>query len=254
MPLASGARLGPYEIFAPLGAGGLGEVYRRQGHAARAHGRDQSLAGSHAKLALEACPTPFVKRARPRCASAPPRRPLSHRDRSKPDLQPSGEGRRFGSGTGCQPHRRPRSISWSIAKRPADEAGVRRHPVLGGGAASQRPTFWTGAAGEGPIRGSTARYHGRGADRVPGVCLWRRRRGAPHGSRGGTGDTPVRRALVVPQSHESFLAGLHLFQRRPDKGYSLVDCISMNAMRSRSIREVLTDDRHFAQEGFTPLL
>jgi predicted nucleic acid-binding protein len=61
-------------------------------------------------------------------------------------------------------------------------------------------------------------------------------------------------ALVVPQSHESFLAGLHLFQRRPDKGYSLVDCISMNVMRSRSIREVLTDDRHFAQEGFTPLL
>jgi predicted nucleic acid-binding protein len=59
---------------------------------------------------------------------------------------------------------------------------------------------------------------------------------------------------LAAQSHESFLAGLALYKRRPDKKYSLADCISMNVMRQRAIQEVLTNDRHFAQEGFKRLL
>jgi len=38
---------------------------------------------------------------------------------------------------------------------------------------------------------------------------------------------------VVAQSRESFLAGMALYEARPDKGYSLVDCISMHTMRKR---------------------
>jgi predicted nucleic acid-binding protein len=59
---------------------------------------------------------------------------------------------------------------------------------------------------------------------------------------------------VLPQSHETFMAALALYKARPDKGYSLTDCISMHAMRERGIVDVLTNDDHFRQEGFTALL
>ena len=54
---------------------------------------------------------------------------------------------------------------------------------------------------------------------------------------------------VVEQPHQSFLGGLALYERRPDKQYSLTDCISMNLMKRKGISEVLTNDRHFSQEG-----
>jgi predicted nucleic acid-binding protein len=40
---------------------------------------------------------------------------------------------------------------------------------------------------------------------------------------------------VRPQSHESFLEGLDLYERRADKGYSLVACISIQTMRALKI-------------------
>lgn len=45
---------------------------------------------------------------------------------------------------------------------------------------------------------------------------------------------------VVAQSRDSFLAGLVLFENRPDKLYSLIDCNSMHVMRRRGIAEALT--------------
>lgn len=60
--------------------------------------------------------------------------------------------------------------------------------------------------------------------------------------------------MVVHQSHDSFRNGLALYEARPDKGYSLVDCISMVTMRELGITGALTADRHFRQEGFRALL
>jgi predicted nucleic acid-binding protein len=57
--------------------------------------------------------------------------------------------------------------------------------------------------------------------------------------------------VVVPQTREPFMVGLALYAVRPDKEYSLTDCISMETMRQLGLTEVLTRDHHFAQEGFT---
>jgi predicted nucleic acid-binding protein len=62
------------------------------------------------------------------------------------------------------------------------------------------------------------------------------------------------RVIVLPQSNHSFQAGFALYQSRPDKHYSLTDCISMESMRQEGITDILTHDNHFTQEGFTALL
>ena len=58
---------------------------------------------------------------------------------------------------------------------------------------------------------------------------------------------------VIPQSHASFQAGFALYGARPDKGYSLTDCSSMQTMKREGLTEVLTNDKHFEQEGFRAL-
>jgi predicted nucleic acid-binding protein len=67
----------------------------------------------------------------------------------------------------------------------------------------------------------------------------------------------VRRVLrssttqVLPQSTADFAAALAFYEARPDKEYSLIDCRSMVAMRALGLTDVLTNDHHFTQEGFT---
>lgn len=59
---------------------------------------------------------------------------------------------------------------------------------------------------------------------------------------------------VSPQSRNSFLKGLDLYEDRPDKEYSLTDCVSMNTTKAERLNEILTNDHHFEQEGFTLLM
>ncbi len=59
---------------------------------------------------------------------------------------------------------------------------------------------------------------------------------------------------VIAQTRESFLEALDRYTAREDKQYSLADCASMCVMDAEGIREVLTHDRHFEQEGYTVLM
>ncbi len=63
-----------------------------------------------------------------------------------------------------------------------------------------------------------------------------------------------RNVRVVAQSRESFLRALDRFDSRPDKSYSLTDCSSMNAMDAEQIKDVLSNDHHFQQEGYNVLI
>jgi predicted nucleic acid-binding protein len=63
----------------------------------------------------------------------------------------------------------------------------------------------------------------------------------------------LRRWIVFPSDRALFLRALDLYGERLDKAYSLVDCMSMMLMKAQGITTILTNDHHFAQEGFTLL-
>src|SRR5258707_5356 len=59
---------------------------------------------------------------------------------------------------------------------------------------------------------------------------------------------------VVPPTQELFERGWPLYSDRPDKDWSLTDCISFVVMQDEGLTEALTGDHHFEQAGFKPLL
>jgi len=61
-------------------------------------------------------------------------------------------------------------------------------------------------------------------------------------------------ATIIPCSDELFQAGVDLYRQRPDKEWSLTDCISFLVMQREGITEALTGDHHFEQAGFVALL
>ncbi len=60
--------------------------------------------------------------------------------------------------------------------------------------------------------------------------------------------------IVLELSDDLFAAGLNRYRSRPDKRYSLADCVSMVVCADLSITEVLTSDTDFETEGLTILL
>jgi predicted nucleic acid-binding protein len=59
---------------------------------------------------------------------------------------------------------------------------------------------------------------------------------------------------VVPIDSTLFGRGLELYSRRPDKDWSLTDCLSFVVMSDRGNTEAMTGDRHFEEAGFVALL
>ena len=59
---------------------------------------------------------------------------------------------------------------------------------------------------------------------------------------------------IVPASSELLERGFTLYAKRPDKDWSLTDCISMAVIQEHRLTDVLTTDHHFEQAGFQILI
>lgn len=78
-----------------------------------------------------------------------------------------------------------------------------------------------------------------------------RRRWAVEAIQAIRGDKSV---TSVPGSTKLFSDGFYLYTGRPDKDWSLTDCISFVVMKERKLDRALTADIHFVQAGFRALL
>jgi uncharacterized protein len=62
------------------------------------------------------------------------------------------------------------------------------------------------------------------------------------------------RFVIHRADRDDFDLGLWLYHRRPDKQWSMTDCISFNLMQREGMTDALTADHHFEQAGFRILL
>ena len=68
-------------------------------------------------------------------------------------------------------------------------------------------------------------------------------------------DLHTNKAMRIVWSDKTlFDEGFALYMARPDKGWSLTECISFVVMTREGITEALTGDHHFEQAGFVALL
>jgi uncharacterized protein len=73
------------------------------------------------------------------------------------------------------------------------------------------------------------------------LALYERLRGNPN-------------VTIVPPAIELFERGVDLYAHRPDKAWSLTDCISFVVMEDYRLADALTGDHHFEQAGFRAIL
>jgi uncharacterized protein len=59
---------------------------------------------------------------------------------------------------------------------------------------------------------------------------------------------------IIPADSEGFNDGWSLYSQRPDKYWSLTDCISFATMTNLGSADAFTADKHFEQAGFVRLL
>ena len=62
------------------------------------------------------------------------------------------------------------------------------------------------------------------------------------------------KTMIVPAQPALYDAGVRLYTARPDKEWSMTDCISFTIMRQFGITQALTADHHFIQAGYNALL
>ena len=82
-------------------------------------------------------------------------------------------------------------------------------------------------------------------------CRVDRRRWAVEAIRNVQADPEI---TSVPGSVDLFTRALDLYSSRPDKDWSLTDCISFVVMKDQGLQRALTADLHFGQAGFQALL
>lgn len=56
--------------------------------------------------------------------------------------------------------------------------------------------------------------------------------------------------IVIEPELDTFESGIQLYAERPDKDWSLTDCISFVVMQRMDLVSALTGERHFIQAGF----
>ncbi len=59
---------------------------------------------------------------------------------------------------------------------------------------------------------------------------------------------------IVPASEELLERGFALYASRPDKAWSLTDCLSFVVMADERLTQALTGDHHFTQAGYEALM